>query len=111
MKKSYFQGLEEADITGIFDCSSHKVKTFGDSDEEILSNVSKGIMELERSIAPKPYTLVVSEEYWCKLSSMGKRFPLLDQIKSLIGGDVIVSRSIEGAVLLPFDNENIEFFV
>jgi uncharacterized linocin/CFP29 family protein len=110
-EKVIFQGLQEADISGIFDCSSHDVKVFGDSDEDILASISHGIMELERSIAPKPYTLVVSEDYWCKLSVLGRRFPLIDQIKSLTGGDVVVSRSIEGAVLLPFDNDNIEFSI
>lgn len=110
-EKVIFQGLKDAGITGIFDCSSHDIKVLGDSDEIILANISHGIMELEKSIAPKPYKLVVSEDYWCKLSAMGKRFPLLDQIKGLIGGDVIVSKSIEGAILLPFDNENIELSI
>ncbi len=110
-EKVIFQGLEDANIAGILKSSSHIVKELGDTEDAVLENISKGIMALEKSIAPKPYILVVSEDYWCKLNAMGTNFPFIEQVKRLIGGDVIVSRSIGGAVLLPFDNANIELSI
>ena len=110
-EKAVYSGLEEAGIEGLEKSSAHEVITLGDTESEILANVSKGIMILESFIAPKPYSLVVGEQLWYKLNSIGREISLVSRIEELTGGKVIVSRSIEGAILLPFDNENIELSI
>jgi uncharacterized linocin/CFP29 family protein len=110
-EKVVFNGLEDACIKGILESSPNKLGELGDTESEILANVTKGVMILERAIAEKPYVLVVSEEVWCKLNALGKEVALVERIKNIVGGDIIVSRSISGAVLIPFDNENIELTI
>ena len=110
-EKTIFVGLEDACIKGITESSLNKLGKLGDSENEILANVTKGVMILERAIAEKPYALVVGEEVWCKLNALGKEVALVERIKDIIGGQIIVSRSIDGAILLPFDNENIEMTI
>jgi uncharacterized linocin/CFP29 family protein len=110
-EKAIFQGLEEAAIIGLEKSSSHEPITFGDTESEILASISQGVITLEDSISSKPYAFVVGEELWCKLNAIGKEISLISRIEEIIGGKVIVSRSIEGAILLPFDNENIELSI
>lgn len=110
-EKVVFNGLEDACIKGILESSPNKLGELGDTESEILAKVTKGVMILERAIAEKPYVLVVSEEVWCKLNALGKEVALVERIKNIVGGDIIVSRSISGAVLIPFDNENIELTI
>ena len=110
-EKVIFQGLSDAEIVGIEEASQNKLGKLGDTESDILSNVTKGVMILERAIAEKPYVFVVSEEIWCTLNSLGKEVALIERIKSIIGGDVIVSRSTEGAFILPYDNENLELTI
>lgn len=110
-EKVIFSGLEDAFIKGIIETSPNKLGNLGDTESEILANVTKGVMILERAIAEKPYVFVVSEDVWCKLNALGKEVALVERIKNIIGGKIIVSRSIEGAILLPFNNENLELTI
>lgn len=110
-EKVVFEGIEDACIKGLVDTSPNKLGNLGDTESEILTNVTKGVMILERAVAEKPYVFVVSEDIWCKLNALGKEVALVERIKNVIGGDIIVSRSIDGALLLPFDNENIELTI
>jgi len=110
-EKVVFAGLEDACIKGLVESSSNKLGNLGETESEILTNVTKGVMILERAIAEKPYAFVVSEDIWCRLNALGREVALVERIKNIIGGDIIVSRSIEGALLLPFDNENLELTI
>ena len=110
-EKVVFDGIEDACIKGILETSPNKLGNLGETESEILANVTKGVMILERAIAEKPYVLVVSEELWCKLNALGREVALVERIRNIIGGDIVVSRSISGAALLPFDNENLELTI
>ncbi len=106
-----FDGLKDVEIQGILPTAKHHLGSLGSKEEEILSNITKGIMVLERSITEKPYVFVVDEDIWCKLNSLGKEVALVERIKEIIGGEVIVSRNLNGGILLPFDNENFELTI
>ena len=110
-EKVIFKGLVDAGITGVEEASPHKLGAIGNTESDILSNITKGVMILERAIAEKPYVLVVSEEIWCLLNALGREVALVERIKNIIGGEIIVSRSIDGAILIPFDNENLELTI
>ncbi len=110
-EKVVYHGLEEAEIVGIYQSSSHETIFLGEFELEILANISKGIMILKDSIAIAPYTLVVGEKLWYKLNSIGKEISLISRIENMIEGKVIVSSNIAGAVLLPYDNKKIELSI
>jgi uncharacterized linocin/CFP29 family protein len=110
-EKAIYHGLKEAHIAGIEESSSHELIVLGDTEAKILASIAKGVMTLEKSVVGKPYTLVVSESHWCKLNSIGKEISLISRIEDMIGGKVIVSRSIDGAILLPLDDDNIELTI
>jgi len=110
-EKVIFKGLAEGNIIGLEEGSPHKMGALGNTESDILSNITKGVMILERAIAEKPYVLVVSEDIWCLLNALGKEVALVERIKNVIGGEIVVSRSINGAILIPYDNENLELTI
>lgn len=110
-EKVIFKGLTDANIVGLEEAAAHQGGELGNVENEILSSITKGVMILERSVAEKPYALVVSEDIWCKLNALGKEESLVERIEKIISGKIVVSRFIKEAFLLPYDNDNIELTI
>ena len=110
-EKVIFKGLTDANIVGIEEAAAHQGGELGNVENEILSNITKGVIALERSVAEKPYALVVSEDIWCKLNALGKEESLVERIEKIISGKIVANRFIEGAFLLPCNNDNIELTI
>lgn len=107
-EEAIFYGLAEGKIDGLFNSSSYENVDFGNSADETLEAIFNGVIQLENSFGKKPFVLVVSNEKWLYLNTVVKEYSLPAKLESILGHKIIVSKSIEGAILLPFDNENIE---
>ncbi|WP_026895173.1 family 1 encapsulin nanocompartment shell protein [Clostridiisalibacter paucivorans] len=105
-----YNGLEKGSIQGLVNEANTKLK-FGKNSAEILENISEGILNLKKAYAEGPYTLVVGEEAFKRINSESSGYPLLKRIESLIGGNIVLSHALDGALLLPFDHDDLELTV
>ena len=77
----------------------------------IMEGVTKALITLQKQSVEGPFTLIVGEEAYLRLSREVGGFPLTERIERLIGGKVIQSLSLEGALLIPQDNDNLELTI
>ena len=76
-----------------------------------MKAIFDGVLKLDAAFAKKPYVLVVSNEKWYYLNTVVKEYSLPEKLEKILGHKIIVSKSIDGAILLPFDDENIELII
>jgi len=106
----YF-GLDEACIVGLLKDES-KLVEFGKTEEETIKNLMYGVSKLRNSgFAKGPYALVVGLEKYIYLNMVNLNNPLVKRLEEILGIPVIVSNAITGALLLPYDDENIELIL
>lgn len=110
-ENAIFNGLEEAGIEGILDTASKNEIDFGKDANEIMEALSEGIIYLKENFADGPYSLIVGEKAYKKLLSKETSYPLDRRIEELIGGNIIYSHAIDGAILVPYDNESLELTI
>lgn len=112
-EKAVYYGLEDANIQGLLNSTSHEHMALGDTPEDILKNISKGVLALRNSYSGEsPFSLVVSEEIYTKISSVGLGYNFVEEIKEILrGGNIISSKFLQGAVLVPHDCDDIELTI
>lgn len=110
-EEAIFKGLEDGQIDGIYKSSSYETLDFGKTADETLKAIFDGILKLDAAFAKKPYVLVVSNEKWYYLNTIVKEYSLPEKLEKILGQKIVVSKSINGAILLPFDDENIELVI
>lgn len=108
--KAVFNGLEKAGIKGLEEYVEEEIP-FGNNNKEIMASVLNGVIKLRDNFIGGSYTLVVGEETYKKILSQEGGYPLSRKIEELIEGKILLSRAIEGAYLLPYDHEDLEFTI
>lgn len=109
-EKAVYNGFEDSIIKGLKDYVSTAIP-FGNDPTSIMESITKGLIQMKKAFVPGPYSLVVSEEAFKRILSKETAYPLDDRIIKLLGGKIIFSHVVEGAYLLPFDNENLELTI
>ena len=98
-------------IKGLKESSAHKKLTLGETGTEILTSLTEGIMLLKKSYIHGPYSLVVGTKAWINLNKEVQGMPLLERVEKILGAKVVLSTSVEGAILVPYDNDNLELTI
>ena len=106
-----YNGLENAIIDGINNSMELDPIDFGKDANSIMEAITKGLIELRKNFAQKPFSLVVNEEAYKRILSSETAYPLDERIKRLIGGDIIFSHVVDGAYLLPVDHDDLELTI
>lgn len=108
---SIFNGLKSANIEGLKSKAANTLD-LGNNSSEILDNISRATLLLNKAMTDKPYTLIVSEKAWTKIYSDNQGgYPLSKRIKNLIGGNIILSSVIDGALLIPTGDDDLELTI
>ncbi|MGI5949552.1 family 1 encapsulin nanocompartment shell protein [Peptoniphilus sp.] len=102
-----FNGYKD-EIVGLHDAASHQY-SFGKETNTILKNIGQGATDLKYSYAKGPYDLIVSEEAYNLINKIEGGVYLLDVVKKIIGGDIILSKACKGAIMIPHKDEDFEF--
>ncbi|MEQ3307645.1 family 1 encapsulin nanocompartment shell protein [Fusobacterium varium] len=105
------EAIEDGQVDGIYKSSSYEALDFGKTADETLKAIFDGVLKLDAAFAKKPYVLVVSNEKWYYLNTVVKEYSLPEKLEKILGQKIIVSKSIDGAILLPYDDENIELII
>ncbi|MEA5033057.1 MAG: family 1 encapsulin nanocompartment shell protein [Sphaerochaeta sp.] len=110
-EKAIYHGFKAGGIVGLSESAVHKPVMFGKDGSSIMESVSVALITLRASHAQGPCTLVVGTKAWMALNKEIQGIPLVERIERLIGGKVVHSLAIDGAFLLPYDNENLELTI
>lgn len=110
-ENAIYNGLKKAGIDGLKASASAEPIAFGIDGTSILEAVTSGVIALREGFAGGSYTLVVGKEAYKRILSNDGGYPLNKRIESLIQGKIILSHVVEGAYLLPYNNENLELTV
>ena len=98
-------------IKGLKESSGHKTLTLGNNTADILTSLTKGVMELEKGHINGPYSLIVGTEGWIALHKEGQGMPLIERVERILGSKVVFASSVEGAILVPYDSDDLELTI
>jgi uncharacterized linocin/CFP29 family protein len=106
-----YNGLEKLNIKGIVNSSEHETLVFGNDQESILDSIAQGIIKLRESYQEGPFVLVVGKEAYRRILSKGEGYSLVEKIESLTGHKIVYSHVLEGAVLVPYNHDDLELTI
>ncbi len=99
-ERAIYCGLAEGEIPGLQASSEHKAMVFGDSPEEVLAAVTRGIALFHERGVGGPYSLIVGPERWRALAVYVSGYPVNRHLERIIGGSIILSPCVEQCVLV-----------
>lgn len=109
-ENAVYNGMENTIIKGLSQYAKSTIP-FGNDPTSIMEAITLGLIQLKKSFAQKPYTLVVNEESFKRILSKETAYPLDERIEKLIGGKIVFSHVIDGAYLLPFNHNDLELTI
>ncbi len=99
-EKTIFYGLKEAGIGGLKYQCEHETVSLPESSQKLLSTLSAQLTVFARNGIEGPYSLIVNENDWERLSEQIDGYPLYKQVRNIIRGSIILSPFIEEAFLV-----------
>ena len=99
-ERAVYLGFKKAGISGLSESSGHKPITLGGSAEELLLAVSQSATHFAHAGVEGPYTLVLDRTHWQQLSTYVAGYPLRDHVRSTLGGDVILSNTVDANLVV-----------
>ncbi len=106
-ESAIFNGYAKGQIEGLVQVAN-KTLEFGQDASSIMDAVTDGVLTLQANFVTTPLTLVAGEKAWHQINHEAGAYPLYRQIRELIEGDIMFSPAVEGALLLPYDHEDLE---
>ncbi len=110
-ENAVYNGYAKGGIKGLVESAGQDAVPFGDEGEAILEALSVAVLKMKDAYEDGPFTLIVGEEGWKRVNKGTQGYPLIKRIEKLIGGSVIYSSVLEGALLLPQDHEDLEMLI
>ncbi|SHH10784.1 Uncharacterized protein, linocin/CFP29 family [Anaerosphaera aminiphila DSM 21120] len=109
-ENAIYNGYDKGNIMGLSKSAGHKLK-LGANGNEILQSIGEGKYKLFNSYVEGPFDLLVSPEAYNKINTVYEGAFLMHGIEKLIGGEIIRSKALKGALLIPHRDEDLEFTV
>jgi uncharacterized linocin/CFP29 family protein len=100
--RAVFHGFEAAEIVGIAGASTHDPITLGDDCSRYPRHVAKAIDALLYAGIDGPYGLALGPEAHTRVLETSEHggYPLLDHLRKIIGGPLVWTPGVDGAVAL-----------
>ncbi|ARN57641.1 family 1 encapsulin nanocompartment shell protein [Sedimentisphaera salicampi] len=100
--KVIYQGFKEAGITGIIDASEHDKIKLPESASKYPAAAAKAVKALTSAGITGPFNLVLSaDQYYELMGAAGGGYPPHRTVSDLLdGGEIILSKAVEGGILL-----------
>lgn len=108
--EAVYNGFKGGEIKGLTE-QAKKSLSFGKDESSIIDAVSEGMILLQEAYADKPYDLILGKEAYSRVQKQVQGYPLNKRIVELIGGQIIFSEEIDGALLIPHDHEDLELTI
>lgn len=100
--RAVFHGWAAAGITGIAQASSHDALTLGEDCELYPAHVAKAVEALLRAGVGGPYGLALGREAYTRVLETTEHggYPLLNHLRQIIGGPLVWTPGVDGAVVV-----------
>jgi len=105
-----YNGNDKAGIKGLKAIATHQLSLSGDANHD-LGALAEGVLKLNDAYAEGPYDLAVGNDVFKFLNQMYQGGHLLKAVKKIIGGEVVRSQVLSGAVLVPRNHEDLEMTI
>ncbi|ERJ12501.1 family 1 encapsulin nanocompartment shell protein [Haloplasma contractile] len=110
-ENALYNGIEGAGINGLINDSENQVIEFGKDGSSIMDAITDGILRLKKNYVDTPYTLIVGDKAMKLINQKIEGVPLKDRIENLTGTDIVYSHVVDGALLVPYDHEDLEMTI
>jgi uncharacterized linocin/CFP29 family protein len=100
--RAVFHGWQAAGITGIAEASTHDSIALGDDCEVYPRHVARAVETLLRAGIDGPYGLALGPEPYTRVLETAEHggYPLLDHLRKIIGGPLVWSPGVSGAIVV-----------
>jgi uncharacterized linocin/CFP29 family protein len=99
-EKAVYYGFEKAGISGLKSSSGNKCLSCPKNAEELVTGIPEGIRMMKEAAIEGPYSLVVNAKRWEEINQYKQGYPLNKHINDIIGGEIILSPSIDSMFLV-----------
>lgn len=99
-ENAIYHGLEKAGIPGLKETSQYDAVELPESTDALLNALSRQLALFKRNGIEGPYSLVLNQDAWERLTGQLDGYPLRRQINSLLGGPLILSPFVDEAYLI-----------
>ncbi|MTI46353.1 family 1 encapsulin nanocompartment shell protein [Sporosalibacterium faouarense] len=110
-EEAIYNGNKKVELNGLVNESDNEKISLGNDPNTIMAAISEGVLKLREAFSDKPYTLVVGKEAWKRLNMKVEGYPLIKQVEDLLGTKVVFSHVLDGAILIPYDHEDLEMTI
>lgn len=110
-ENTLYNGHASSNIQGIQQVAANKAISFGSNGPDIMESIIQGMLTLKQAFAQKPYTLVTGIEAWRRINREVQGYPLSKQIEELLGSKIVCSEVVDGALLLPYNHDDLEMTI
>jgi uncharacterized linocin/CFP29 family protein len=105
-ERAVYHGFAPAGIVGLSQATAHDAVALAGDPLGWPEAIGRAIIELKSAGEVPPYTLVAGPRVFRALESVVGQYPLRRQIELLIGGEIVLAPYVDGAFLMPSDNED-----
>ncbi len=85
-----YYGFNEINAPGLINAVEGKVESVDLNAEKFTRIIAEQVVKLRQRAVEGPYSLVLPADVWTKLTSQSSTYPVIRQLKDIIGGDVII---------------------
>ncbi len=109
-ENAVFNGCERASLKGLAAYAKKPLKMTKEP-ESLLQALAEGILKLKDAFAEKPYGLFVGDEVFKALNQSTGGKLLQNIVEEMINGPVVRAKALEGALLVPYDHDDLRLYV
>jgi uncharacterized linocin/CFP29 family protein len=104
-ERAVYHGFAPASIAGMAQACTHGEVALAGDPASWPEAIGRAMVELKSAGEAPPYTLVAGPTVFRALDSISGQYPLRRQIEQLIGGEIVLAPYVDGAFLLPTNND------
>ncbi len=99
-ERAIYQGFEPAGIKGLRESAEAEPVIIPENINAFLKEIGNQILLLDRKAVEGPYSLVITEKEWINLINLSQGYPVLLQLKEILGGQVFINHSNHNSFLV-----------
>ena len=109
-ENAIFNGYKKGNIDGLIPSAAHKM-TLPKDPNGILLAIGQAKYAIMNAYVEPPYDMIVSKAVFDQINVIFEGAHLIEEIKNVTKGEIYRSKSIDGAVLIPRRDEDLEVTV
>lgn len=99
-ERAIYQGFEPANIKGLSQSAEAEPVVIPENINDFLREIGNQVIQLDRKAVEGPYSLVITENEWINLINLSQGYPVMLQLKEILGGQVLINHSNNNSFLV-----------